>query len=950
MQHGWAKFRMSYLVWAYVLGTGLVSSCIAADPTPAQVEFFEKKIRPVLAEKCYGCHNSKMKTPLGGLRLDTRDGLAQGGDSGKAIIPGSPDTSRLIQALTYKHELKMPPSGKLPDSYIEDFSAWVRDGAPDPRTAVAVTQPVKQAYSFAEGLKFWAFQPVQLPSVPKVHQKDWVKSPVDAFILAKLEESSLTPAAAADRATLLRRVTFDLTGLPPTPAELDAFVRDGSRKAWAKVVDRLLESPHYGERWARHWLDLVRYAETNGHEYDNEKLAPWRYRDYVIRAFNEDVPYDRFVREHIAGDLLNSTRLRTDGGIEESPLGTTSLWFNEVLNSATDSEKSRADDVDNQIDVAGKTFLGLTVACARCHDHKFDPIPTADYYALAGVFHSTDLREASIDSPERAARIQKISRKIQDINRKIDRIAPQRPVSTSPVSYRSEDKVFERFDAAGFGKWESQGIAFGTSPLNGVVDSAAAGSEVFAGTLTSPKFRTGKELYLHVRIAGTKADPKLKERGTLRFTIVADGYKGQHIVPDGNSAPKWKTLKLTFERERMCYFEIVDRRRDGYIAIDEIAFSSSEKPPSQDENPETETDSELADSTTHPDLEPLLKEKRRLEAEVPESEFAMIAEDRDVHNVRLHIRGNHKNLGDEVPRHFLQIIAGEKQPPIASGSGRLEIAGWMASPRNPLTARVMVNRIWKHHFGQGIVRSTDNFGKMGEAPTHPELLDYLASRFVKSGWSVKEMHRLMLLSSTYQMSSEASQQAKERDPVNKLLQHMPVQRLEAEAIRDSMLSISGSLNDTLYGPSVPPFISSWQDGRGKPESGPLDGDGRRSIYIQVRRNFMTPMFVAFDYPVPISTIGSRTVSTVPSQALLMMNNEFVSQQAVRWSAKEAKSAPDPAERLRSMYLRAFARQPSAEELASVMAFVKGQQTRDESEVWADVAHVMLNSAEFIYLR
>jgi hypothetical protein len=328
----------------------------------------------------------------------------------------------------------------------------------------------------------------------------------------------------------------------------------------------------------------------------------------------------------------------------------------------------------------------------------------------------------------------------------------------------------------------------------------------------------------------------------------------------------------------------------------------------------------------------------------------MVAEDREPHNVRLHIRGNHKNLGDEVPRRFLQVIAGERQEPVRSGSGRLHIAEWMASDRNPLTARVMVNRIWKHHFGQGIVRSADNFGKMGEPPTHPELLDYLASRFVESGWSVKAMHRLIVLSSVYQMSSAASEQAKKTDPANKLLQHMPVRRLEAEAIRDSMLTVSGSLDRKLFGPSVPPYISPWQDGRGKPVSGPLDGNGRRSLYIQVRRNFVTPMFLAFDYPVPITAIGARTVSTVPSQALMMMNNEFIYGQAARWARSELSTPADSETRVQRMYAAAFARPASADEVANIVSFVGRQSARSDADVWTDVAHVLFNSAEFIYVQ
>jgi hypothetical protein len=912
------------------------------------MEFFESKVRPVLVQKCYGCHNSKMKTPLGGLRLDTKDGLLRGGDSGAAVVPGDPERSRLIQAVTYRHELKMPPSGKLADEQIADLAAWIKMGAPDPRVDTAPAPTASQtAIDWTKAREFWAFQPVKRPAVPVASNPASVRSPVDAFILAKLEQSGLEPAVAADKAVLLRRVTFDLTGLPPTRAEIEAFLQDASPRAYENAVERLLASPHYGERWARHWLDLVRFAETNGHEYDNDKLDPWRYRDYVIRAFNEDVPYDQFVREHIAGDQLPAKRLRADGQAYESPIGTSFFWFGEVLNSATDSEKSRADDVDNQIDVASKAFLGMTVACARCHDHKFDPIPTADYYAMAGVFHSTDLREATVDSPERTAKITDLSRRIREVNRQIEAIDPVRTAPVATVSLRPQDKPFEHFDELAFGRWVPQGAAFGSGTVRGAADSRNAGSDVFFGTLTSPKFRTGTELFLHVRIGGTKSDPKLKERGPLRFTIVADGYKGQHIVPDGET--KWKTLKLTFERERMCYFEIVDRSRDGHIFVDEIVFSTEAKPP-EDVTDVAKEEAKTLSGLDEQRLKELHAERRRLEAEVPDSEFAMVAEDRDCRNSRLHIRGNHKNLGPEVPRRFLQVVAGEQQPPITAGSGRLHLADWFSSPENPLTARVMVNRIWKHHFAEGLVRSPDNFGKTGETPTHPELLDYLASEFVGSGWSVKAMHRLMVLSSTYRMSSAPSERAARVDPSNKLLQHMPVKRLEAEAIRDSILAVSGRLDPTLFGPSIVPFISPYQEGRGKPKSGPLDGDGRRSLYIQVRRNFMTPMFLAFDYPVPISSIGNRTVSTVPSQALLMMNNELVAQEAGRWADTTAREIDEPAQRIDRMYVEAFGRLPDEKERTSILEFAQTQKGRTETDVWSDIAHVLFNSPEFIYLQ
>ncbi|MDX2150179.1 MAG: PSD1 and planctomycete cytochrome C domain-containing protein [Bryobacteraceae bacterium] len=887
----------------WVLGLFCAVTLAPAEPAAEQLEFFEKRVRPVLVKNCYACHSKALAQPMGGLRVDSSDGMA------RVLAPGQPEASTLYKVLTYQYAVKMPPSGKLPPDQVADIAAWIRMGAPYPRAQAAGSN------------KHWAFQPVSSPQPPAVKNRGWVQTPVDAFLLQKLEEAGLRPAAPADKRILIRRATFDLTGLPPSPEDVRAFLDDTSPDAFAKVVDRLLASPHYGERWARHWLDLVRYAETNGHEYDNDKLAPWRYRDYVIRAFNLDLPYDQFVREHIAGDLMPSPRLTSDGAYEESPIGTTAFWFGEVLNSATDSVKSRADDVDNQIDVIGKTFQGLTVACARCHDHKFDPIPTADYYALAGVFHSTGMRERVIDSAAQSQFLRSLSEKLRALPP-----AAARPTPPA-VSYRPEDKVFARFNGRDFDTWTPSGIAFGEGPRNGAADSLAAGSEKFVGTLTSPRIRTGKELFLHVRLGGTKGEAQLRENAPIRFTSVCDGYKGQHLFPKGDAAAEWQTLRLTFERERDCYYEIVDHSREGSIFVEEIAFSHlKDPPPTAVLGAPGTTPSESA-------------ERLALESKIPESAFATVASDFEPHDVKLHVRGSHLNLGETVPRRFLQVVAGEKQRPIQKGSGRLQIAEWIASRSNPLTARVMVNRIWRHHFGYGLVRTADNFGATGDRPSHPELLDYLATQFVEGGWSVKKMHRLILLSGAYRMSSRPEPAAQAKDPANRLLHHMPVRRLEGEAIRDAMLAVSGSLRRELFGPSVPPHISSYQDGRGKPKSGPLDGNGRRSIYIQVRRNFLTPLLVAFDYPPPISTIGARGSSTVPSQALLMMNNELVADQAAKWAAR-AEANPDP---VAFLYETAFARPPSAPERTEIEAFVKQGQSL------TDVAHVLFNSPEFIYI-
>ena len=1026
----------------------------------------------------------------------------------------------------------MPPTGKLSDDEIQRLTAWVKMGAPDPRKEVVAAIPPPTGIDFERARAFWSFRKIQKVSVPAVRQTAWVRSPIDNFVLAQLERTGLKPAPPADKHVWLRRVTFDLIGLPPTAQEIEAYLSDASALAQQRVVDRLLASPHYGERWARHWLDLVRFAETNGHEFDNDKLDAWRYRDYVIRAFNQDVAYDQFVREHIAGDLLPQKRLSVDGRHWESPLGTGFYWFGEVLNSATDSVKSRADEVDNQIDVLTKTFLGLTGACSRCHDHKFDPIPTSDYYALAGFLHSTNVVETVVDSPSTVKRIALARGQIAAINRQIEAVlrlelrhkagllhayllaaaevlekkpgerdetaratARKRGLSGDLVSEWSErieaaekqqaslfypyasvlermrreerqsfdtawretrsavatatakstsrergDVVFEEFETEGFPNWKVAGQAFGKGPAHrlapnetlrdylgqGLASSFGA-SDQMVGSLTSKKVKMPK-LFVHVLMGGSREESK-GEKARLRFTVVADGHKSLHLFPKGEPGLQWMTLRLTKEIGRQGYFEIVDRSTRGHIVVDQIVLSDEPEPPTQSPCPEIvslleredlqslegltgayqtlfsralehgsdserfvtqlsptgrleglagaqtpssvsmparakvkETSLRQYNSGSELEFRNLKSEREQLERGIPESVFAMTGSDEDPHDVRVHNRGNHKNLGEVAPRRFLQIIAGEKQAAVSEGSGRLQLAESMVSRENPLTARVMVNRIWKHHFGQGIVRSVDNFGKTGEAPTHPELLDFLAQRFIESGWSMKAMHRMMVLSSTYAMSSRPEPESEQLDPENKLLHRMPVRRLEAESVRDAILTVAGSLDPKVLGPSVPPHISAYQDGRGKPESGPLDGNGRRSIYIQVRRNFLTPMFMAFDYPLPISAIGRRGVSTVPSQALMLMNNEFVARQAEAWAQRLLQADAVPEALVGKMFLTAFGRPASAKEINETLDFAKEQRVRhaalaaDVSDsqithrVWADVAHVLFNSAEFIYVR
>ena len=866
-------------------------------------EFFEKQIRPVLSEKCISCHNAKLKAPFGGLRLDSKAAMRKGGDSGPLFIAGKPEESLLIRALSYENrKLQMPPTGRLSAEIVDKFREWIRIGAPDPRSEEL------PAVSVIQQQRGWAFDPPTKSKVPSVKRLDWPRTNIDHFLLAKLEAKELQPAKPVGKREWIRRLSFDLIGLPPSADQLNQYLSDASRDADQHLVDRLLASPHYGERWARHWMDLVRFSETNGHEYDNEKPDAWRYRDYLIRALNQDLPYDQLILEHVAGDLLSRPRLSQDQSFFESPIASGFLWFGEVLNSPTDSAKTRADRVDNQLDVISKSFLGVTLACARCHDHKFDPLPTKDYYAMAGMMHSTYLQEAVMDSPQRAHAIELARRSIPGTN-------PQ--VSGSRIQLRPSDLVFSSIQ--NIMDWQQQGQAFAAKPISEMAYSRGEGAMALVGSLTSKKFRMPR-MFMHIHLAGSVPDKRVFNGGDLRVTLVADDHKAAHVYPEPNW--EWKTIRMTKEFGRECYFEIVDRSRSGFIAVDQIVLSDEESPP----------------PTTGGSIPAHFKPDA---VEIPESTFALTSFDENPQNARLHIRGSHENLGTAIERGVLQAASPVKMPLITTGSGRLELAQWIASPRNPLTARVIVNRLWQHHFGQGLVRSVDNFGRMGEAPANQQLLDTLAVEFVEDGWSLKKLHRKIVLSSAYRMSLESSTQeaARKIDPRNELLWHLPPRRLDAESLRDSMLTVSESLNPELFGPSIMPHISAYQDGRGKPASGPLDGNNRRSIYIQVRRNFLTPLFLAFDYPLPISTIGQRGSSTVPAQALLMMNNAFVHQQAQRWADASAQK-PD---RLTSLYRSAFAREPLPEEKQAAQDYLA-------THSWYSLCHVLLNSAEFLYVQ
>lgn len=884
----------------------------------ADSAFFEARIRPVLVNQCGACHSTATRTS--GLALDSRRGVETGGKRGTLLVAGDPAASLLIRALEHRDPaLKMPPSGKLPENTIADLREWVRQGAVYPEPAPPPSQP--------PGPKHWSFQPVKDAALPPVRNAAWVKSPVDRFLLARLESAGLRPSGPAAKLDLLRRVTFDLTGLPPSPRDVREFLADHSAGAYERVVDRLLASPHYGERWARHWFDLVRFAETNGHEFDFYKFEGWRYRDYVIRAFNQDLPYSRFLAEHIAGDLLPGPRLAPRGEHWDSPLGSGFFGLQEERNGATDLEEVRSEMRDSKIDVFGKAFLGLTIACARCHDHKFDPVTTADYYALGGIIDSTRTSLGSISSPAISARIEDI---VAGIAAADGRPAPP-PRASLPL--RPGEQRFDSFD-----QWHVSGAAFAGGARSGArLDSSRLASNRLTGIMISRSF-VPKHRYIHVRVAGSRYQPVREEPSQLAVTIFAAGRYPKGVAGEGDRRWRWKTITLKEEINQVCHLEIADRKRDGHLAVDAIVFSDLKEPPP---NPE-----EAALPPVTPDNSS--STRARLEAELPEETFGLVSYEDSPHDMRIHTRGNHLAPGDETPRRFLAVLGGNSQPErYRQGSGRLALAEAMTSPANPLVARVMVNRIWKHHFGEGLNGTVDNFGLMGEKPSHPELLDWLAARFVESGWSVKAMHKLMLMSAAYrQAAAPPDAAARELDPRNRLLARMPVRRLDAESIRDAILTVSGALDPSVYGQSVTPHISPWQDGRGKPESGPLDGRGRRSVYLEVRRNFLLPLLLAFDFPLPTTTVGRRSVSSVPAQALAMMNSEFIARQAERWAKSMEAAYSDPRERLDAMYLAAFTRVPADAERERILADFVGRGGGS----WTEVAHVLFNSKEFLFLK
>jgi len=825
------RITASFLLLATVSAEGV----FAENDDKAGHVFFEKKIRPVLVRYCYECHGEEKQES--DLRLDNYQDLLRGGGTGPAVVPDNLDESLIIHVLKYEdEELQMPPEQKLSDEIIDDFVKWIEMGAPHPDASKTKIEPRKDGVDWETEREFWSFQSVKDPSIPTTKQTNWATQTLDNFILAGLEQQGLTPAPQAGKTTLIRRVTFALTGLPPTPEEVDAFLADKSEGSYEKLVNRLLDSSAYGERWGRFWLDVVRYADSNGLDENIAHGNAWRYRDYVINAFNEDMPFNQFITEQIAGDLLeNSADIHTTN---RRLVATGFLVLGPKVLAEGDEEKLAMDIIDEQIDTIGRAFMGMTIGCARCHDHKFDPISTEDYYALASIFKSTHTME-----------------------------------SYKRIAKWNENEVFTPESKA---KYEDFNVKIGK-----VQEQVKAATD-----------QANQELLTRLKVETLPEKP-------------AEQYSDEHQNK----------------------------------------------------------------------IEELNQQIVKLTAERGETPTAMGVKEAEPVDLKVHIRGSHLALGRQVSRRMPQIFQHSTEFPVPEAqSGRLQFAKWLTSESHPLTARVMANRLWRWHFGDGLQGSTDNFGNLGDTPVNPELLDHAAQQLLKNNWSIKEWHRWVMNSSTYKMSSHYDAEASRRDPENKLLWRFPVRRLEAESIRDSVLAVSGMLDREMGGSML--HVKNREFLFDHTSKDNTDYSSlRRSVYLPVIRNNLYDFFQLFDFNDASVINGNRETTTVAPQALFMMNSPLV-EEASRQLAQRLEDFPEK-QQITQLYKRALGRLPSKTELSTARRYLKQflvtpvvsvslkTKSSEEAEVNEDqlkepmtlklqalklLCHSILASNEFIYIK
>jgi hypothetical protein len=1073
-----------------------LTACLTAEParaeSPDDLAFFESKIRPVLENHCLKCHNSEKRK--GGLTLDHKDASLRGGDSGPAVVPGNPADSLLISALRYEN-FEMPPDGRLPDDVIADFTRWIEHGAVDPRSAPPVaTKPAGEEWEqiFQERLRWWSLQPVKKPQVPTVRNEFWPRNEVDRFILARLEAQNLAPAPPADRRSLARRLSFALTGLPPRPAEVESFANDAASQAYEQYVDKLLASPHFGERWARHWMDVVHYSDTHGYEWEIPVKHGYRYRDYLIRAFNADLPYRQLVLEHLAGDLLDPPRIGPDG-LNESIIGPTALRLGERRhgdNQEFDGITQQA--IDNVIDTTSKTFLATTVGCSQCHNHKLDAVSQHDYYALAGTLMSSRwvVRSADTTDPNQAiwpalhaakanvrTELAKLWLKASgDLVARMRAAPSPTPTATkdsfpstpqllwqefaaAAVKEEPVDAVWQRL-AASFAQQRTERIAANQKNWRLLADFTAdalpagwqvEGLGIRSGLVRDGDFsvtENGPTVIRQLLPAGRWTHAwSLRLGGAVRAPMfdkavvptVAIGYAGgmqaaHELIIDHALFPSSTTffeqpncawlVRPTHAAAHLAYLQFTSKSYNNHFPMfnmplaDDLrswfgltrvyaAVEGSTPTPPQDEldrfralltnepppktldeaavridtwlrapierwcnGATTEEDVKLlntlveghllpTETAASPELTKAVEAYRLLEVQLHgDRTVGSIADLQEAHNERVRIRGELGQFGDEVPRGNIRLLQPDGNQALDHRSGRLELAQSWVNPANPLTARVMVNRVWHYLFGAGLVRTTDDFGHLGEQPSDPELLDWLATRFVEDGWSIKRLVRMLVLTATWQQSGAAQAGAAAVDPENRLWHCRPPRRLEAEAIRDAMLAVAGRLDTTMFGPPLDPFRTKESPDRHL-FSGPIDGAGRRSVYIKMTM-MEPPKFLAlFNEPIPKLTVGKRDVTNVPDQALALLNDPFVQAMAKHWSEQVLNDGASSSEsRAAGMFATALGRPADDTEINQLAVFAKrsaelrgvsGADRLRNPAIWQDVAHVLFNLKEFIYV-
>jgi hypothetical protein len=1079
----------SGMLWRYVFFSVCIISAVTVDAfadekpdpkaaeknpatklDPTKVAFFEKHVRPLLLDQCIDCHSGD--DPESELSLDSRAGMLRGGLRGSSLIPNMPEKSLLIRAVRHGELVKMPPKRKLPATDIAKLAKWIKDGAVWPNSKdVAVKKRRIPAVKFTEEEKsFWAFQPVVRPNLPNVTRRDWVQSPIDPFILSQLEKAGVAPTSKATRRELLRRITFDLIGLPPKPDDVRRFLANASPDALDRVIERLLASPHYGERWGRHWLDVARYADSNGLDENLCYGNAYRYRDYVIDAFNSGKPFDRFVQEQIAGDLLESDG--TPNNEFDRIVATGFLCIGPKMLAEDDPTKMHMDIIDEQLDTLTRALMGLTFGCARCHDHKFDPIPTADYYALAGILKSTHTmdtltvvakwHERPLETPEAIAGAKAIRDKIavvaakqkqliDDANKKLVANAKQhigdyllaaertnrlqadlshlKPIGNQKVyptgSILREAESFERGNA---GKdTTNYGVGIGIIVNIGPKPNFAEYDIVVS---------EARSYRLEMRLAAADSRPcKLTVNGQLIRADVAKAVTGTWF-PDTQKwfAESFVTLKKgknTLRIENSLYFPHIDKlllipeemaqakpielkplsayfqpveayllgwqkvlksigdnssatlklwkkssEKSDAAALRSLAMMIESKSTRQEKRiTDAEFDKLVADAAgpfktdgttsksfskpTQEALAMLMKEQAQLTKSIPSMPQAMAVKEGKPENIRIHFRGNHLTQGVAVPRQFPQILSrGERIPITDKVSGRREFAEWMTQRQHPLTARVFVNRIWQWHFGAALVRTPDNFGRLGERPTHPQLLDWLADEFVRSGWSIKHLHRVILSSATYQQSVHRADDLIAKDPANELWGRMNRRRLEAEAIRDSLLQLSGKMDYRMRGTMLTIPNRNYVTSTANVNPKVYDTD-RRSVYLPVVRSALFEVLQAFDFADPSVINGARQTTTVAPQALFIMNSQFVADQSKAMAETVLNDQADDDARITSLYWAVLSRNPTPSEKARTHKFIKlyvGRWTTTfpdravEAPVraWQAISRSLIGSNEFVF--